>query len=201
MSEVGRRVCLFGGSFDPPHVCHVLSTAWALSTLPLDELWWVPTYSHAFGKSLRPFEDRMAMCAAAISCFDDRVRVSDVERSIGGESRTLRTVETLLEQDGRSRISLLFGADIMSQTHRWEGWERLQQLTDIHVIGRGTHPLDGEPEFAIILPDVSSSALRTALAQGDLAYAAARLPQRVLDLIVCNGWYGCTGMKASEGQT
>ena len=88
------RVAVFGGSFNPPHVGHVLGVVYALSTAPIDEVLVVPVYQHPFAKDLAPFADRLAMCRLAFGWLP-RVTVSTVEEELGGESRTLRTVEHL----------------------------------------------------------------------------------------------------------
>ena len=68
MSE--RRVAIYGGSFDPPHIGHVLAVAWALSTAEVDEAWIIPTWEHAFDKAHEAsFDERMAMCRLAFAPF------------------------------------------------------------------------------------------------------------------------------------
>ena len=53
------EIALFGGSFDPPHVGHLLAAAYVLATEPVDELWFVPVAEHPLGKPLHaPFEHR-----------------------------------------------------------------------------------------------------------------------------------------------
>ena len=47
------EIALFGGSFDPPHVGHLLAAAYVLATEPVDELWFVPVFGHPLGKPLR----------------------------------------------------------------------------------------------------------------------------------------------------
>ena len=86
-----RRVAVYGGSFDPPHLGHVLSVAWALSAAEIDAVWIIPTWKHAFNKEhCASFEERMSMCELAFAVFRD-VEVSDVERRLGGvESTDLR---------------------------------------------------------------------------------------------------------------
>ena len=60
-----RRVGLFGGSFNPPHVAHQLVALYVLETL-VDEVWFVPTYSHPFGKDLAAYDHRIAMSMALV---------------------------------------------------------------------------------------------------------------------------------------
>src|SRR6478735_3989939 len=89
-----RRVAIFGGSFNPPHVAHVLAVVYALSTAPIDEVLVVPVFHHPFSKELASFDERLAMCELALGWIP-RVVVSSVERDLGGSSLTLRTVEHL----------------------------------------------------------------------------------------------------------
>ena len=44
-----EAVAFYGGSFNPPHVAHVLAAAWALASVPLARLLVVPTFEHPFG--------------------------------------------------------------------------------------------------------------------------------------------------------
>ena len=47
-----ENVAIFGGSFNPPHVAHVLAAAYALSSAPIDQVLVVPVYQHPFAKEL-----------------------------------------------------------------------------------------------------------------------------------------------------
>src|SRR3954453_19837484 len=82
------ELAILGGSFDPPHFGHVFLAAYALGSANVERVLVVPVFQHAFAKPLSPFEDRLHMCELA---FRDlrRVEVSDLERELGGVSRTL----------------------------------------------------------------------------------------------------------------
>ena len=56
---------VFGGSFDPPHVAHVMAAAYALSAGAFDRLLVVPVFAHAFDKRLESFEHRVKLCELA----------------------------------------------------------------------------------------------------------------------------------------
>jgi len=58
---------VFGGSFDPPHVAHVLAASYALAVGNFERLLAVPVYRHAFDKKLASFEHRVAMCELAFA--------------------------------------------------------------------------------------------------------------------------------------
>ena len=169
-SESGarRQVGLFGGSFNPPHVCHALATLWAMQVAGLDEVWWVPTYKHAFGKDLASFDDRLAMCELATKGLSG-VRVSDIERELGGESRTIDTARAILARHDDVDLHLIIGTDILAEVHLWKNWEGLMELVGLVVVGRAGHDAGGVEgvEVSLELPAVSSTRVRAALASGD----------------------------------
>src|SRR5262245_61805259 len=102
------RVAVFGGSFNPPNVAHVLAVVYALQVEPIDLVLIVPVFQHPFAKELAPFEDRLAMCEVAMGWIPG-AKVSSVERDLGGESLTLRMVTHLAEEHPDWALRLLVG--------------------------------------------------------------------------------------------
>src|SRR5450432_2318149 len=113
------RIALYGGSFNPPHLAHQMAALYVLETAVVDEIWIIPAFRHAHGKTLAPFEDRLAMCELAALALGPRARVSDVERELGDESRTLRTVRRLQERFPAHAYSLVIGADLLPEVATW----------------------------------------------------------------------------------
>jgi nicotinate-nucleotide adenylyltransferase len=178
-----KQIGLYGGSFNPPHVCHTLTTVWALQTHRLDEVWWIPTYQHAFEKSLVSFEHRKAMCRLALDHIEG-VSISEIEREMGGESRTIDTVRELRERHPGHDYSLIVGSDILEEAHRWKNWEGLMEMVDLIVIGRKGHQVNTEPDSAEFrLPDISSTDTRKALRDGNYAPLRYWLSRDVIDYI------------------
>lgn len=180
-----RRVAVYGGSFDPPHLGHVLSVAWALSAADVDAAWVIPTWNHAFEKEhSASFEQRVVMCELAFAPFRD-VAVSDVERRLGGVSRTLQTLEALRAEHPDASFRLLVGADVLPTTDRWHRWDEVTRLAPPLIIGREGYPApEGCP---ISIPNVSSTDTRAALeGEGDLY---GLLPRTVIEYIRVNGLY------------
>ena len=58
MSTRPKTVALLGGSFNPPHVGHLIAVTYVKATQPVDEIWLLPTYHHPFGKELDEIERR-----------------------------------------------------------------------------------------------------------------------------------------------
>lgn len=157
----GPRVGIYGGSFDPPHLGHVLSVAWALSSGNIDEVWVIPTWEHAFGKAHgASFDDRMAMCELAFAPFRG-VTLLDIERELGDVSRTLHTLEAIRDRHPDAELRLLVGADVIPTVDRWYRWEDVIRIAPPLVVGRQGYPApEGCP---ISIPNVSSTDVRALL--------------------------------------
>lgn len=184
------RIGLFGGSFNPPHVCHVMATLWALKTRRVDEVWWIPANRHAFGKDLVSYDKRRKMCEYATEGIQG-VDISDVEREMGGESRTIDTVRELRRRHEGAEFVLLVGADILEETDEWKEWETLVELTDVVVVGRGDYAEEQPDETVDFrLPDVSSTEIRGSLSDGGAAWLEDWVPRKVLEFIDDEGLYG-----------
>src|SRR4029079_1745454 len=106
-----RRVGVFGGSFNPPHLGHRELIAALLERDLVDQVRVVPVYAHPFGKELAPFADRLAMCRLAFAGLGPRVRVSAIEKDLGGRSYTVRTLEAMHRARPREALFLVTGAD------------------------------------------------------------------------------------------
>lgn len=186
-NTVPQRVCLFGGSFDPPHMGHVFAAVWALQTLPIDALWWVPVYEHAFGKQLLEWEKRLTLVRAAIGPLHHAMKVCTIEAELDHESRTIDTLRALQERHPHTTFSLLVGSDLLEEIPRWKESETLQEQVEIYAIGRDSyHHQDAQD---VVLPNVSSTMLRDAVQKGDSAFYAPRMPRAVRELIENKGWY------------
>ncbi len=183
-------VGFFGGSFDPPHVAHVLAVSYVLSVARFERVLVVPVFDHALKVSRASFAQRMQMCQIALG-FLPGVQVSDIEQELGHPSYTLRTLETLRERHPTWALRLVIGSDVLFETHKWHAFAEVSALAPPFVLGRvgAEHPLGR----AGILPDVSSSRVRELLgrrAQPDAAQElAAVVPSGVLDFIDAHGLY------------
>ncbi len=189
---MATTVALFGGSFNPPHVAHALVALYVLETTPIDAVWLVPTWRHAFGKDLAPYDDRVAMCELAAGVLGERVAVSRVEEDVarvrGGDSRTLFTLEHLAVTHPAHHFRLLVGADILGEAAKWHRWDEVCRRAPPIVVGRGgvAAPV-GAVVTELAMPAVSSTEVRRRLAAGE--DAAGLVSRPVLGYIDRRGLY------------
>jgi len=180
-------IAIFGGSFNPPHLAHVLAATVVLSRFDIDRLLVVPTFQHPFAKSLVPYADRVKMCELAMAWIP-KVEVSRVEEKLGGESRTLRTIEHLKSEHPNEPLRLVMGADIIVESNKWYGFDRIVELAPPIVLGRVGVSFAGAPPP--ILPAISSTDVRKMIADGGKdAELSELLPKDVLAYVKTHGLY------------
>ncbi|AKU96071.1 Nicotinate-nucleotide adenylyltransferase [Labilithrix luteola] len=177
MTTNGAITAIFGGSFNPPHLAHVLAMSVVLSRFEVERILVVPTFQHPFAKSLAPYEDRVRMCELAMG-FLPRVEVSRVEEELGGESRTLRTLEHLRSQHPSWNMRFVMGADLMMESSKWYGFDRIAKLAPPIVLGRVGVTYDGAPPA--VLPQISSTEVRAMIAAGKWDDLEPLVPREVL---------------------
>jgi nicotinate-nucleotide adenylyltransferase len=165
-------IAVYGGSFDPPHVAHVLVACWARSSGDVDRVIVVPTWRHAFEKRSAPYEDRVTMCEMAMAPLEG-VEVSRIEREIQ-ESRTLHVLEALQEAEPEARLRLVIGTDILPSTPKWHRWDAVAALAPPLLVGRRGYPADeatlaahGLHEPPLTMPELSSTEMRRRLGSGE----------------------------------
>jgi nicotinate-nucleotide adenylyltransferase len=186
------RVALFGGSFNPPHVAHQLVALYVLETQPVDELWFVPTFMHPFGKPLVDYAHRIAMCELAAAPLGPRARVSRAEAELAARpgfvtSHTIDLVDHVTAAGHAPR--LVVGGDILAEAPAWHRWDDVVARAPLIVVGRAGHPLPaGSAATEVVMPEVSATHIRDVLAHGGSG-AAGLVPRDVLRYIAQHHLY------------
>ncbi len=131
-----KRIGIFGGAFDPPHMGHVGLAKTALTQLQLDELRVIPT-GQAWHKtrSLTSAEHRLAMTRLTFGDMP-RVVVDTRELQRQGPSYTADTLAELGAEYPGAQLYLVVGEDQAHALPTWHRWEEVAQLAIICVAGR-----------------------------------------------------------------
>ncbi|MCK5314908.1 MAG: nicotinate-nucleotide adenylyltransferase [Anaerolineales bacterium] len=175
------RIGIFGGTFDPPHLGHLILAAEAKHQLELDKVLWVltPFPPHKRGQSITPLADRLDMLLQAIA-DDTSFELSRVEIDRPGPHYALDTVKLLREAYAGVELTYLMGGDSLRDLTTWHRPEEFVAACDwLGVMCRpGAHPEVHDLEALIPgiskkvkfveAPEIgiSSSELRQRIAQG-----------------------------------
>ena len=167
----GKRLGLFGGTFDPPHNGHVAALHAAWRSGRYDEILITVAgdpYAKSLERDVSPAGLRLAMAHAAFDPLEG-VRVSGREIDRGGATYTVDTARELVA-DGW-RVELLVGADTALGISQWHAANELAELVSVGIIPRdGVVASLGPPWRAEVLPmapyDLSSTFLRKEIEQG-----------------------------------
>jgi len=134
--SVAKRVGVFGGAFDPPHLGHVALAQTALKQLQLDCLHVVPT-GQAWHKDrpLTPAADRVAMARLAFTGLAP-VLVDEREIMRTGASYTVDTLQELAREYPQGELFLIVGQDQARVLSTWQRWSDILRLATICVASR-----------------------------------------------------------------
>lgn len=195
--SIGRReevvkkevAAIFAGSFDPPHVGHLLIIKEVLRLGKADLVLVAPAVSHPFGKLLATFEDRLEMCRLMIE--GERLQgawVSDVEkrRRLGG--RTIETIEALACENPSRELRLIVGSDILDEKERWHRFDEIERLAPLIVVAREGSRVPPGGEAIPPVSAVSSTEVRRRIGAGMDCSGMVTPP--VLRYIAMKGLYG-----------
>lgn len=129
------RIGIFGGTFNPIHLGHLLLAETARETLSLDRVVFIPAAAppHKSSKALLAGEVRLQLVELAIKGNPYFV-ASSIELERPGPSYTIQTVEVLHSQLPQAKLFLLVGQDMLSVT--WRSWKELKRLCTVAVARR-----------------------------------------------------------------
>jgi len=127
------RIGLFGGTFDPVHIGHLILAEQCRAQAHLDEVWFLPSYQppHKSGRSVTRFEQRCDMLALA--CVGQPAfRIEPIEKQLPPPSYTAETLRELTERHPDHEFHLLLGADSVIDLPTW--YEPLQVIAKAGLI-------------------------------------------------------------------
>lgn len=170
------RFGLLGGTFDPPHIGHLIAAQDALQVLALDRVALVPaaTPPHKQDRPVTPVQHRLAMLRLA--CADDlRFTLETIELERIGPSYTVDTLRALADRG--DQLFLLIGADQYAEFGSWRDPDGVRRLATLGVMGRagevvppaaGAQDVGFRPvvQVPVTRIDVSSTMIRQAVAAG-----------------------------------
>lgn len=161
---------LFGGTFDPVHLGHLILAQIAIEELALEQLIFIPAKISPHKEITPPCaleKDRMAMLE--LGCGNEhRFSIDDRELRREGNSYAIDTVRELQKENPLAKFIYLIGEDNVSKLSTWKESDELQQRVAFAVLRRSSNALLQPHSFPIISRciDISSTEIRERLAKG-----------------------------------
>jgi nicotinate-nucleotide adenylyltransferase len=193
--RAGQRLGIFGGTFDPPHVGHLVTAVNVRYELRLDRVLLVGNdqpWQKLGTREITPAADRYAMVEAAVGSVEG-LEASRIEIDRGGLSYTADTLATLLDEDPDRALFVVLGSDAAAGLPTWERADEVRSCSTIVVVerpgARTTEPPAGWSWVRVEVPrlEVSSTDLRARVADGrPLDYL---LTPEVIATVHCLGLY------------
>lgn len=165
------RVGLFGGTFDPPHIGHLLVASDAVEELALDRLLFIPTACQPLKRDrvMAAPAHRLAMTELLVA-GDPRFAADAVEIDRGGLSYTVDTLAALAERAPADERFFLLGADAWRTFPKWRDPAGVMRLATVVVMQRGgggeEHTTGAPRVLATRRIDVSSTEIRARVRAG-----------------------------------
>ena len=132
------KIAILGGTFDPPHLGHLILAETVLKELNYDKVLFIPSKipPHKNISGEVSDEDRLNMLKLSIE-DDKRFSFDDYELKSEGISYSIKTLNYLYQNyniDGK--IALIIGADLIKNFHKWKEPEKISELTNIVAVNR-----------------------------------------------------------------
>lgn len=170
-----RQVGIFGGTFDPPHLGHLVVAEHLRDELLLDEVRFVVAndpWQKSGTQIVTSAADRLAMVKVAVGTPNRGLVASDVELMAGGPSYTIDTLRTFRAAEPDVDWSVIVGADAAEGLDTWHRASELRDLADIIVVNRPGSAKANAPAGwrarSVEVPPIaiSSTAIRSRVADG-----------------------------------
>lgn len=190
-TNIRKRVGILGGTFNPPHIGHLVIADQVHKQLDLDKIYFMPSFlpPHVDEKEAIAADKRVEMVEKVIkgnNCFD--IEKTEIKR--GGKSYTFDTMDELTKQNPDTDYYFIIGGDMIDYLPKWYRIEDLLKIVQFVGIKRPGYSETSEfPILWVDTPqlDISSTYLRTKIAQGcSVNYL---IPENVLDYIEQEGLY------------
>lgn len=163
-----KKIGIYGGSFNPPHLGHALMILTVLLTQDIDEVWITPCGEAPHKEWLDPFEVRKKMCEQTFGHIKG-THILDIENHLPTPSFTVNTLKTIKQLRPDYELFFIVGTDLVEEIPEWENAEGIPDLAKFMVVPRQGYPIMTLPEelgnakvvkMGIELPELSSTLIR-----------------------------------------
>ena len=161
------KLGLFGGTFDPVHIGHLLLAEQCREQCALDAVWFLPCGSppHKRSREITAGRHRMKMLELAVAGHEG-FAVSDRELKREGTSYTVDTLTEIRSERPDCELFFLIGADSLHDLPTWREPKRILELATVVAVNRGDRPLPDLKEIRLHLGEAAAARIRTVTMPG-----------------------------------
>ncbi|PKR79059.1 nicotinic acid mononucleotide adenylyltransferase [Halalkalibacillus sediminis] len=184
-----KKIGLFGGTFDPPHIGHIQLVKTVLESLELDEVWLIPTYTPPHKEGARADSQHRLNMLRLLIDGEDQLSISTIEYKREGKSYTLDTVKELKKLYPKNQFYFIIGGDMIDYLPKWHRIDELKQLIQFVGVQRKGYNNPNDQDVLIVeMPpiEVSSTDIRENIKLGRVPVG---LPDSVREYIKENHLY------------
>ena len=129
-----KKICLFGGTFDPPHIGHLLVAQTVAEVEDFEKIIFVLANQPPFKDNISKVEHRLSMLKMAVS-GNPKFDISEIDLERGGISFTIDTIKEYKKTDilEENKIYYLIGSDSLMSFHKWEHAEEILKECQVLV--------------------------------------------------------------------
>lgn len=206
-SQRDMDIGLFGGSFNPPHIAHLIVAEIVRDQFDLDEVWWIPnaTPPHKPDEDLAAAPHRLKMTQRAVAS-NPAFQLCDIEVQREGVSYTVETIRVLQTKYPETNFALILGSDSLDSFAEWHRPEEIADRVPLIVYKRpGAIEAVAERRFANCVRFVAAPVLEVSGTEVRARCRAGRsirylVPQSVREYIRTHNLYGGSSRGSGEAQ-
>ncbi|MDY0396744.1 nicotinate-nucleotide adenylyltransferase [Virgibacillus halophilus] len=185
------KIGILGGTFDPPHMGHLIIAEQVRSQLMLDEVWFIPSNQPPHKREARAsVDERLQMVKLAIR-NNPAFHMNTIEVKRLGKSYTIETIQTLTKEFTNEHFHFIIGADMVQYLPNWHRIDELIGLIDFVGVKRKGYTLQTPyPVMDVEVPtiEISSTVIRERLKKRESVKYL--VPDAVHDFIKEHDIYG-----------
>ncbi|PRO65078.1 nicotinate (nicotinamide) nucleotide adenylyltransferase [Alkalicoccus urumqiensis] len=140
------RIGILGGTFDPPHIGHLVMAEEARIQCGLDQVWWMPNKIPPHKEPASAAENHRLAMVEHMARLSPWYELCLEEISTEGPSYTANTITSLMEKYPEHSFSFIMGGDSLEHFHRWKSPEHLKQQLPFIVVSRPDTNIHGAEE-------------------------------------------------------
>jgi nicotinate-nucleotide adenylyltransferase len=170
-----KNLGILGGTFDPPHLAHLIAGEMTVEAFALDKLFFIPANipPHKAGENISSAEHRFSMLGIATR-GNNKFEVSGIELERSGSSYTVDTLREIQRQFSPEKIFLFIGLDQFAVFNTWHKSEEIFEIADVVAMMRPSQKIDQIDStllkrvkvLSIPLLDISSTDIRARVRAG-----------------------------------